>query len=348
MNFIVYSFCKTTAMPRADMVQDGEAHSWEALWDKERDALNHALLATEFNIVRQMKKDLNVLRPLKKWYVSIPCGERLALWRCDEVQTSNVLRALIFSCLGQSNCRMSSRPTQALVTLGNLLGSKIISVGSPVKDSERPGSLLGNLNLAISELGGNYEPESPEQMDDQPRKRSEDVIQEGPPSLFDGLSKKKIDDRTLKNDTKFIYSNLLRIKTDNANEIKNGIEGRYFRLNFAKKPIITEQKAKRAIINQDSAHACELMRIMIMAPKFFRSLNTLSCFKEKCDYISKNYDVIRRHMYPKQHPQTIDATQNLGFDTPPPKLIWNLIDSWEVPAPNPSSESTYFFFLKNL
>lgn len=345
---MVYSFCKTTAMPRADMVQEGEAHSWEALWDKERDALNHALLATEFNTVRQMKKDLNALRPLKKWYVSIPCGERLALWRCDEVQTSNVLRALIFICLGQSNCRMSSRPTKALVTLGNFLGSKIISLGSPAKDLEGPGSLLGNFNLANSELGGNYEPESPEQMDDQPRKGSGDVIQEGPPSLFEGLSKKKIDDRSWENDTKFFFANLLRTKTDHADENKNGIEGRYFQLDFVKKPIITDKKSKRAIINQDSAHACELMRIMLMAPKFFRSLNSLSCCKEKYDYISKNYDVIRRHIYPKQQPQTKDATQNVGFDTPPPKLLWNLIDSWEVPAPNPSSESKYLLFLKNL
>jgi hypothetical protein len=281
---MVYSFCKTTAMPRADMVQEGDNHSWEALWDKERGALNHALLATEFNTVRQIKKDLNVLRPLKKWYVSIPCSERLALWRCDEVQTSNVLRALIFICLGQSNCRMYSSPTKSLV--------------SPAKDLEGPGSPPGNLNLANSELGGNYEPESPEQMDDQPRKGSGDVIQEGPPLLFDGLSKKKIDDRSLKIYTKVSNANKLRSKSDHADENMNGIEGRYFRLDFVKNPIITKKKSKRAIINYDSAHACELMRIMLMAPNFFRSLNTLYCFKAKCDYISENCDLIRRHIYP--------------------------------------------------
>jgi hypothetical protein len=335
-------------MPRADMVQDGEAHSWEALWDKERDALNHALLATEFNIVRQMQKDLNVLRPLKKWYISMPSGERFALWRCLEIQNSNVLRALIFSCLGQSNCRMSSRPTKALVLVGNFMGNRMISLGSLPKDLDGPDSPLRKMDLANSELGGNYESESPEQMDDQPRKGSRDVILGGPPSLTEGLSKKKIDDGSQKDDPNYLYTNLLRSKELDPNENKIPIQGRYFKLDFAKNPIITEKKVKRAIMNQDSAHACELMRIMFMAPKFFRSLNTLGSFKEKCDYISKNYDIIRRHIYPKQLPQTKVATQNLGFDTPTPKLLWNLIDSWEVRAPNPSSKSKYFLFLKNI
>jgi hypothetical protein len=333
-------------MPRADMVQEGEGHSWEALWDKDRDTLNHGLLAAEFNIVRKMQKDLNVLRPLKKWYVSMPSGERFALWRCLEIQSSNVLRALIFSCLGQSNCRMSSRKTKALVFLGNFMGNRMSSHGSQSKDLDGPDSPLGKRDLANSELGGNYEPESPEQMDDQPRKGSGDVIMGGPPSLFEGLPKKKIDDGSQKDDAKYLYSNLLRTKQFDANENKICKEGRYFKLDFAKNPIITEEKVKRAIMNQDSAHACELMRIMSMAPNFFRSLNTLGSFKEKCDYISENYDIIRRHIYPKHIPQTKVDTQDVGFDKPPPKLLWNLIDSWEVPAPNPSSKSKYFYFSK--